>query len=563
MRPRKVLNIAIADSKLQDLFHKELKISKITAQLLVNRGVNNLSDANKFLKVSPNDLLDPFLFQDMPKAVKIIKEFIKNKDKILVFSDYDVDGITSLALLSDVLSKLGGGLSHYIPHRVKEGYGLSKNIVNIAKEKNAKLVITADCGINSHKEVQDLRHNGIEVIITDHHEPFNDEKGVSASAVINPKTKDSNYRYRDLAGVGVAYKLCQALTRNLLQEELDLVSLGTIADSVPLTGENRIIAKEGLVRIGNTERPGLKALLETSGIKGKVMTSQSVSFILGPRINACGRLDSAELSLNLLMSRDDAQALEIAGEIEKFNRQRQKIESGILEEAYDLVEREIDFKEHKILVIAKEGWHQGLLGIVASKIMDKFYRPTIIISKTDGLCRGSGRSIKNFHLFDSLSECAQLLESFGGHKHATGLVITSANIEEFRNKINLLAKEKLRVEDLLPGLDIDMELNLSDLDHGFVQELDILEPFGTGNPEPLFYTRNLKLKGESRVLGRGTLKFWVTDGKLTYPAIGFGMAEVKESLECADCLDLVYNPKIDEWQGAHSLILEVKEIFLK
>ncbi|TBR17500.1 single-stranded-DNA-specific exonuclease RecJ, partial [bacterium] len=479
MRPRKVLNIAVADLKLQNLFHKELGISKITAQLLANRGVDSLSEADKFLRVSPTNLLDPFSFQDMPKAVKLIKEFIKNKEKILIFSDYDVDGITSLALLNDTLLKSGADYSHYIPHRVKEGYGLSKNIVSIAKDKKAKLVITADCGINSHKEICDLRHNGIEVIVTDHHEPFGHEKGIAASAVINPKVKDSNYGYRDLAGVGVVYKLCQALTRNLLQEDLDLVSLGTIADSVPLTGENRIIAKEGLMRISKTERPGLKALLETSGIKDKVMTSEFVSFILGPRINACGRLDSAELSLKLLMSRDEAQALEIAEEIEKYNRQRQKIESGILEEAYDLVEREIDFKEHKVLVIAKEGWHQGLLGIVAAKIMDKFYRPTIIISKTDGLCRGSGRSIKNFHLFESLSECAELLESFGGHKHATGLVIASANIEEFRNKINLLAKEKLRVEDLLPGLDIDMELNLSDLDHGFVRELDILEPFGT------------------------------------------------------------------------------------
>ncbi len=563
MRPRKVLNIAVADPKLQNSFHKELGISKITAQLLINRGINDLSDAGKFLKTSPNNLLDPFSFQDMSKAVKIIKESIRNKDKILVFGDYDVDGITSVVLLNDALLKLGGDYTHYIPHRVKEGYGLSKNIVSISKEKKVKLVITVDCGINSHKEIQDLRHNGIEVIITDHHEPFGYEKATAASAVINPKVKGSNCGYRDLAGVGVAYKLCQALTGDLLREELDLVSLGTIADSVPLTGENRIIAKEGLARIGKTKRPGLKALLETSGIKDKVMTAEFISFILGPRINACGRLDSAELSLRLLMSRDDGQALVLAEEIEKYNRQRQKIEGGILEEAYGLVEREIDLKEHKVLVIAKEGWHQGLLGIVAAKIMDKFYRPTIIISKTDGLCRGSGRSIKNFHLFDGLSECAELLESFGGHKHATGLVIASANIEEFRNKINLLAKEKLRVEDLLPGLDIDMRLSLSDLDHGLVRELDILEPFGTGNPKPLFYTCNLKLKGEPRVLGRGTLKSWVTDGNFTYSAIGFGMADIKESLECADSLDLVYNPRIDEWQGAQSLILEVKEIFFK
>ena len=562
MHKHKILKISSPNIPLQNTFSRELGISVILAQILINRGINDVAQAEKFLNVNLGHLLDPYSFSDMQKAVNLIKKAAQNKEKVMVFGDYDVDGITSLALLKNTLKKIGVDAVHYLPHRVKEGYGLSKDILGLMKQKDAKVLITVDCGISSHEEIKELRRNNIEVIVTDHHEPASDTLP-PASGIINPKVKNSSYKFRDLAGVGVAYKLCQALTGSNLVEDLDLVCLGTIADVVPLTGENRVIAKEGLLRMPKTKRAGLKALIENAGIGERKFTSTYISFILGPRINASGRLDSAEVSLELLMSQNDEEASRLADIVEAHNRQRQKIESKILEEAEDLINKEINFKEHKVIVIAKEDWHQGVLGVVASKLADKFYRPAIVISLSEDLCKGSGRSIKNFHLFDALLECKEFLNAFGGHAHAAGIVITRESIKDFKHSINRLAHERLSLEDLLPSLDIDMEVAISQLNEDIVSELEKLEPFGAGNPEPLFYTRNLKLKGQPQVLSRDTLKFWVTDGEVTLQAIGFGMGSFKESLMEAASFDLVYSPRMDSWRDETSLLLETKDIFLK
>lgn len=557
----KILNIS-PPHRLQDSLSKELGISGLLAQVLLNRGICDINEAEEFLNAGIGHLLDPYSFADMRKAVKLIEEITKKKEKVMVFGDYDVDGVTSLVLLKDTLAKRGVDVTHYLPHRVKEGYGLNKNILHLAKQKKIKLLITVDCGINNAEEIKELKANNIETIITDHHEPLDENASSYASAVINPKLKGANYKYKDLAGVGVAYKLCQALTRKLLAEDLDLVSLGTIADVVPLTGENRVIAKEGLLRLSQTKRMGLRALIQNSGLKNKKFTSTFVSFILAPRLNASGRLDSAETALNLLMSKQEDEAERLAKSVEAYNRQRQKIESKILDEARWLIEREVNFKEHKVIVLAKDDWHPGVLGIVASKLADRFYRPTIIISLDGNLCRGSGRSIKNFHLFQALLDCREFLAGFGGHAHAVGLTIDKGNIDDFKNKINRLAKEKLRLEDLLPSLDIDMELSFSELNSEAIRELERLEPFGTGNPEPLFYTRNLKLKSAPEVLGNNTLKFWASDGNITYQVIGFGMAGFRQSVINADYLDLVYTPVMDNWHGEEAVLLEAKDIFL-
>jgi single-stranded-DNA-specific exonuclease len=563
MYNHKILKISSPDTILSNKLSRELSISKVFAQVLINRGLSTIHEAEKFLKAGLGDLLDPYSFVDMANAVNIIKTAVKNKDRIMVFGDYDVDGITALSLLKNTLQKMGADVLHYLPHRIKEGYGLNKNILHLAKERGIRLLITVDCGTNSHEQIKELKKHNIEVIITDHHESSS-YVPLIASAVINPKLKDSGYKYRDLAGVGVAYKLCQAITSKKLFDELDLVTLGTIADVVPLTGENRIIVKEGLSRLSSTNRPGIKALIETSRIKkDKRITPEFVSFILGPRINASGRMDTADISLDLLMSAEDDKAGELANIIEAHNRQRQKIEGKILEEAEDLIDREVNFKEQKIIVIAKEGWHQGVLGIVASKLADRFYRPTILISETSGLCKGSGRSIKNFHLFDALMECSEFLETFGGHSHATGLVIEKDKIGNFRDHINRLAKETLHIEDLLPSWDIDMELAFTDLNEELIGEFESLEPFGTGNPEPVFYARDLKLKGEPQVLSRDTIKFWVTDGTITHQAIGFRMSGLKDSLVQSDSFGLVYSLKLDSWNGEESIILEVKDIIFR
>jgi len=563
MSSHKVLSLATPHIHLQNQLSKELGISKILAQVLLNRKVRSVSEAEKFLKSGINDLFGPQLFSDMPKAVALVKKAIENKERVMVFGDYDVDGITSTVLVKNTLASLGLDVLHHIPHRISEGYGLNKEIITFAKENNVQLMVTADCGTANHEEIEGLRQANIDVIVTDHHEPQAAAGLPAASSLINPKIKNSGYPFRDLAGVGVAYKFCQAISNSLLSDDLDLVALGTIADSVPLNGENRIIAREGLLRLPATKREGLRAIIDNAGIKNKKFNSTYVSFIIAPRLNASGRMNSAELSLKLLMSRNYQEAQDLAKEVEGFNRQRQKVEAEILEEAQEMINQQVNFKEQKVIVIAKDDWHQGVLGIVASKLADRFYRPAIVISLNDDLCKGSARSIKNFHLFDALVDCKELLDSFGGHAHAAGLLITRDNIDEFRKSINKLAHERLNLDDLLPSIDVDAELLLSDLSLEIVRELEVLEPFGMANPEPLFYTRGLRLKGQAQSLARQTLKFWVTDGTTTCQVIGFGMAGLMNSLTQAQTLDLIYTPKIDNWRLDESLILEAKDIFFK
>ncbi|RKY32975.1 MAG: single-stranded-DNA-specific exonuclease RecJ [Candidatus Omnitrophota bacterium] len=558
----RIFKISHPNIELQSELSQGLGISRTLSQLLINRGINNNIEAKNFLKADLKSLLDPFDFSGMKKAVGLVQEAKKKKQKVMLFGDYDVDGITSIALLKSVLIKLGFNVSHYIPHRIKEGYGLNKQAVNFAKKQGIKLVITVDCGTNSPKEIKELKRSKIKVIVTDHHQPLGD-KDLEADAVINPKLKKSGYAFKDLAGVGVAYKFCQALTGQELFEELDLVALGTIADVVPLRGENRIIVKEGLKQLSNNRRQGILALIENSRLRKKEMTVEFVSFILGPRINASGRMDTAETALKLMMTSDKDEADILAKTLESFNRQRQKIEEQIMSEAQDLISREINFKEHKVIVVAKEDWHHGVLGVVASKLADRFYRPTVVISMDKEVCKGSARSIKNFHLFDALTDCQQFLTTFGGHEHAAGLTISRNRIKHFRDRINTLASERLSLEDLFPKIEIDLELDFADLTTQIIEELKLLEPFGVGNPEPLFLTRNLKLKSEIAVMGRDTIKFWVTDGIYTYQALGFGMGRFKESFLQAEGFDLVYTPKIDNWQGRNQIILEIKDVSLR
>ncbi|MDD4953699.1 MAG: single-stranded-DNA-specific exonuclease RecJ [Candidatus Omnitrophica bacterium] len=562
MSSHKILNLATADTKRQDQLSRKLGISGVLSQILINRNITTPCQAEEFLNVSTKNLLDPLSFPDMPKALSLVRKAAQDKQRVMVFGDYDVDGITGLALIEETLAGMGIEVSHYLPHRIREGYGLTKNILHTAKQNNIKLLITVDCGISNHAQIEELRRNNIEVIITDHHEPSISALP-AASCVINPKVPSCKYGYRDLAGVGVAYKFCCAIKNSMLLDELDMVSLGTIADSVPLTGENRIIARVGLEKLARTRRVGLVALMEEAGIKRNKFNPTYVSFILAPRLNASGRMDTAETSLKLLMSNSPEEAAEFAKVLGGHNRQRQKIEGRIMGEAQDLISREVNFKEHRIIVVAKEDWHQGVLGIVAAKLADKFYRPAIVISLQEDLCKGSARSIKNFHLFQALGECREFLDAFGGHAHAAGLVIAKDNIEGFRQNINRLAHQRLSLKDLLPSLDIDLEVSLGDLNAKIISELEALEPFGVGNPEPLFYTRNLKLKGQPQSLSRDTLKFWATDGEATFQIIGFGMGSFRDSLMNAACFDLVYTPKMDDWLQEPTVLLEAKDIFFR
>ncbi len=557
----KIWNIAKPQEKLQNKLKKDLGISKILTQLLINRNITDSSIAEQFLNPKLSGLLASDSLPDMGTACSRIKRAVKNKEKIMIFGDYDVDGLTSTALLKSILKKLGLRVIHYLPHRINEGYGLSKQAIKQAKEENVSLVITVDCGMSNYSEIEELNRLNIDVIITDHHQPLGG-KLPPAFAVINPKRQDSRYNYKDLAAVAVAYKFAQRITSKFLEEELDLVCLGTIADVVPLNGENRIIVKEGLSRISQTKRAGLLALIEQAKIKQNLINSTAISYILAPRINASGRLDSADISLRLLLSESSQEAEQLARQVSSLNSQRQQIGDKILREAQDLIDKEINFKEHKVIVLAKPGWHQGVLGIVASRIKDTYHRPTVIISINEHLCKGSARSVNNFHILEALLECNDVLEKFGGHQRAAGLSIVKNNIEAFKDRLNRIAQQRLTLEDLYPQLDMDMELGLADLDQELLDELKMLEPFGEANPEPVFYSRNLSLKSELEIIGRNGLRFYVTDGRFTYKAVGFNIADFKTGLENSKRFDLAYTLQVDKWYDSHNIILKIKDIRL-
>ena len=555
---QKIWKVKKPDSILQKKLQQDLGISPFLAQLLINRNITAASSAKEFLDSGISSLHDANLLPDIDKACRRIHKALKNKEKVLLFSDYDADGLTSLAVLKIALGRLGLAHEHYLPHRLKEGYGLSEHSVQYAHTRGFNLIITLDCGITNFKEIEELRKLNIDVIVVDHHHLISN-KLPPAYASINPKRPDSRYPYPDLAGVGLTYKLAGKLLDNLLEEELDLVCLGTIADVAPLIGENRILVKEGLKKLNTTKRLGLKSLIEISGIKNKDIDTRYVSYILGPRINACGRIDSSEAALKLLLCSLEDDALALAQELHSKNKERQRIEGKILNEALSRIETEMDFSKERVIVLDQEGWHQGVLGIVAAKLTDRFHRPAIVISFIDGIGKGSGRSIENFHLFEGLSECREYLQAFGGHKRACGLSILKNNLEGFKKSINQIAW-RLGPQDLLPGLSIDLEMKLSDLSPGLLRELSLLEPFGQSNPKPLFSSSSLQIKSKPVVLGRDTLKFWVSDGRAAYPAIGFRMGNYLDLINSAKAVNLAYRLSLDNWQGKQQLQLEIEDI---
>jgi len=563
---QKIWNVKKPDIALQKIFSQELGISSLMAQLLINRNIVTVSDARQFLNCSLSDLYSPFLFKGMDKAVLRIKKAIKDKEKIIVWGDYDVDGLTATALLKTVLKKSGALVEHYIPHRTEEGYGL--NIEGIKKiysnvEANGHsplLFITVDCGINSFKEVEFLNNAGIDVIITDHHQPLGKDLP-KAFSIINPLQEGCNYPFKFLAGVGIAFKLSQALTQEKLFEHLDLVVLGTISDVVPMTGENRILARHGLAQLSKTKKAGLIKLLDKVGINGKEITAMHAGFLLGPRLNATGRIGSSDSSFRLLMAESEKEAIELAGKLNDDNKSRQQLEAKTLKEALAKIDKEINFKEHRVIVLYKDDWHPGVIGIVASRIVERFYRPVILLSsKEDGSAKGSGRSVDNFHLFQALVNCKALLKEFGGHSKACGLSMDPDCINEFRDAINKYALDMILPQELSPKLTIDAEIPLSLLDEKLISSINGLGPFGPENPKPVFATRAVTVKTRPLVLGKNTLKMWVSDGDVTCQAIGFKMAEVFQPADIPDVLDIVYNVGLNEWQGAISIELNLKDL---
>jgi len=543
---------------------KELNISPILAQLLINRGTKEVLSARRFLKADLKDLRDPYIFQDMEKAVGKILSAINNDERILIYGDYDVDGITSVALLFSILREFTTNLYYYIPNRFQEGYGLNEEAIDIAFKNNIRLIITVDCGISSVSEIEKANNYGIDVIVTDHHQPQKDIP--SAIAIINPKY-DTNYPFKELAGVGVGFKVAQALYSKLKKNQddlwslLDYVALGSIADSVPFIDENRILIKYGLKALNQTKKEGLKALIMESGVNCGDLGTKEVNFALAPRINAAGRLGDSKLALELLLTDSEYKAKHLSRKLTEINKHRQEIGDNILREARELASIQIK-EEDKVLVLASENWNQGVVGIIASRLTDEFNRPAIVISKKDGIAKGSGRSIKGFHLYKVLESCQDILINFGGHELAAGITIESNKIPEFKLRINEISQNFIKEDDLNPELKIDAQISLRNINFGLVKDINVLEPFGVGNPQPVFCSYK-NIISDWRLVGekREHLKIKIKEENRTLEGIGFKLSRIGNQIFSENkVVDLAFNIELNKWNGTENVQLNIKDI---
>jgi single-stranded-DNA-specific exonuclease len=568
MKGEKVWRIKQGDPALQKIFQYELNISPVLARLLVNRGVYTVDDARLFLGAGPGMMYDPFLMADMDKAVARICVALELGESILIYGDYDADGTTSTALLVKVLRRLGGRVGYYVPNRMEEGYGLHLEAVNNAREEGYKLLVTVDCGISAADEVAAAAElGGPDIVITDHHEP--PVNIPPAVAVVNPKRDGCPYPFKDLAGVGVALKLAQALLAKAgaggrdWRDYLDLACLGTIADIVPLHGENRILVKHGLPSLADTASPGLQALMSAAGINRERLGARDVAFALSPRLNAAGRIGDASLAVELLLCDDPDAAADIAGRLCRGNQERQQIESVVLAGALGMLEASPALAEDRVIVLASEGWHPGVIGIVASRLAERYYRPVLMIALDGekGSGKGSGRSIPGFHLYKALSSCRECLQAFGGHEQAAGFSINTGNIEELRRGVNDYAASHVPEEIYTPVLELDDTILLRDVSPGLVEELEMMSPFGHCNPGPLLVCREAMLLACRGVGREGKhLKMRVTDNNSVLDGIAFNMGSTIDNLAEAAAVDLAFIPSLNQWNGRTSVQLEVRDI---
>jgi single-stranded-DNA-specific exonuclease len=535
-------------------------ISPSLAQVLVNRGIKDAEAIKEFLKPELNYLHDPYLLPDMQKAVDRLKTAMEKKDKVFIHGDYDVDGLTSTAILVYVLGKLGLETSYHIPNRITEGYGLSSTGIQKAKEWGADLIITVDCGISSEEAVQTAVSINMDVIVTDHHVP--PEKLPNALAVIDPHRSDSLYPFKHLAGVGVAFKLAQAVLQALgdrdvrWEDLLDLVALGTVADSVPLTGENRIFVTYGLDQINHTScRIGLQALKEGSGIDRKVRAGL-LSYTLIPRINSAGRLSDAGEVVRLFLTEDKEEARRIASILNEQNRKRQKIEAEVLSSALEMIDPE---RVDSAIILSSPEWHPGVIGIVASRLVERFHRPVFLFSEKDLSARGSARGVPPIHLYNAIDECADLLTGYGGHRQAAGLSLPLDNLPSFIEKIKHIISRDLPEEDMTQVLEIDATVNFSDINFNLINELSLLEPYGEANREPTFGAKGIEIVNR-RVLKDRHLKMQLKQDSVNVDTIGFSMGGIMEKIDGAPYLDIAFVPCINEWNGTRNIQLNLKAV---
>lgn len=542
-------------NKLVEKYH----LSRILATIIVNRNVDKDGQVDKFLEPTRNDFYDPFLMPDMEKAVERIIKAINSKQKIMIYGDYDADGITSITVLKKFLLERNVEVETYIPNRLDEGYGLNKEAITNIYNNGYRLMITVDCGISAIDEIDYSNSLGIETIITDHHEPA--EELPKAYAVIDAKRKDSTYPFNQLAGVGVVFKLIQAISIKLGLEEkeylkyLDLVCVGTISDIVPLVDENRVIAKLGLKLIEVTKNIGLRTLMSVIGFKN--VDSTAISFGVAPRINACGRMGHQQDALDLFLCEDADTARRIANQLNLFNQERQSKEKAIFEQVIKKIEK--SEKDKSCIILGDEDWHHGIIGIVSSKVTDMYFKPSILVCFEGELGKGSGRSIPGFDLHDALTKCSKYIEKFGGHSMAIGITLKKENFESFKNEFEKYAQNS-NISDIIPIINIDGELSLKNIKIEYVKSLKMLEPFGEGNKTPLFLFKNLKINSIRALTEGKHLKITLKDESYIIDAIGFNMGSLSEQYLLDDKVDVVGTLDINTFNGNENMQITIKDI---
>jgi len=551
-----------------DALSGELGISPIGARLLVQRGFRDVAAAQRFLHPTLAELHDPFALTDMSIAVERILRAIRTGERIAIHGDYDADGITSTVLLRRALEILGAKVVHYVPHRIKDGYGLAPETIERLSLEKVDVVVSADCGIRSVMAARCAREVGVDLIITDHHEP--DEELPSALAVINPKRRDCSYPDKNLAGVGVALKLVQALgersgRKNWLKGFLKIAAIGTLADVVPLVGENRIIAKAGLEELSNGQHAvGLQALLDVAGAKNRTVDSFLVSFGIAPRLNAAGRMATPEIAVQLLLAKgkaDETEALALAQQLDVENIKRRKEESDLFLSARRLVEKNPDVGSHNALVVSGEQWHRGVIGIVASRLVERFNKPTVVLSMDGDVSYGSGRSIPGFDLLSALEKCKSVFIKFGGHRQAAGLTMKTANIAEFRSMLTKHADEMLGPDDLVPSLPIDGEMPFEQITSQVIEDLKLFEPFGSSNQKPVFATSEVAISDGPYLLKEKHLRMSVKQGGRIFRAVAWrGAGWFKFLKEHKDRVNIAFSLVENHFRGETTTELSIADV---
>jgi len=549
----------------------ELTVSPVLAEILVRRGIDTFDRAKRFFRPSLDDLHDPFLMDGMDLAVERIVSAIASKQKLLVYGDYDVDGTNGAALLWTFLNSVHANVEYFIPDRIKDGYGLSISAIERAKDRGVQLLVAVDCGITALKPVERAHELGLDVIICDHHEPA--DAIPSAIAVLDPLKPACRYPFKTLCGCGVAFKLIQALSQNpalhphlenggqSLDQYLDFVTLATTADIVNLTGENRVLVKLGIELLNTNPRPGVHALIESSGLRLGAITAGQIVFVLAPRINAVGRLGDATRAVELLTSDSFTVALERARVFEEENLNRRKIDEETFIEAQETVKKFLDVDNEGAIILHRDTWHPGVIGIVASRLVERYYRPTIMLTTVDGVAKGSARSVAGFDIYQALKRCEDKLVQFGGHKYAAGLTIELNRLDEFKEAFKLVAKELLTKELLTPEIRIDAEIPLKEITPKFVRVLSQFAPFGPGNMRPVFVARNVELYGTPRIVGRNHLKFKVRTNGQVFDAIGFNLGSlIEQLLHGRKTLDIAFSLDEGEYAGETVPQLKIRDL---